>query len=171
MNKSEATAFLESYLPISLEPITDSTIKAAYQTKYLEALQALRPDPPAKPTLIKRVDIDPDGNLDDIARALEDFHISGGNEITDYLGVLIEMWVTHQGQYVKSNPKLYKGMEDELRANARFLYDEYRLVTTYTPSGHPITDYEAVATMPLAQLTIVQKQLRQEAKKQTKPKK
>lgn len=138
MNHQDARTLLQEHLDWIISGCPSKPDLRVYRDRVEEALLKIQ-EPEIKPPIVQRIEeVAPDAQSDDIAEFLEIF--TDGAEYGEYMQALSYMW-RHNWQYADENTALKPAMEQELRHHADHIYDEWRLVTTFSANGIEETDY------------------------------
>lgn len=153
MTPEDARKFLDEHVVWARENWKLAPEGVAYANKLEEAVKCLHAPALPKP-VIKKLDLNPEEDIDDIADFMEKFG-DGRDEYHRYIGMLADMW---RENYQYSEEDLRDAMELELRSHARHLVEEWREVTTISLLGYKGTDIEWVGNFSPEMLAILAEQ-------------
>ena len=143
MNHTEARAFLQEHMTWMLNGCQPKSDLREYRAKLEMALLKIQ-EPEIREPLIRRIVVDPEGDMDELGEFLENF--TEGAEYGDYMSALGYMW-HHAYQYSDENPDLERAMEKEIRLHVKSIRDDWRLVTTFSASGVSFEEYMSIDNM------------------------
>ena len=128
----------------------------AYRDRIEQALLQVQ-ELEIKDPVIKKLDLDPKGELDDIAEFFTEEFSGNQDEYHRYIGILGDMW-RENWQYSAFNPELKDTVEKELRHHAEHIATEYRAVTTFSVIGYNSTEIEWIGSFSNEMLAMLAEQ-------------